>query len=86
MEHRALLQEIVQSVVLERAQSNKFGTLSHVQGLEKSLDALIKLRNAQPRRTKSRYIFSRVVDEMRQQIRSSRTYGIRKGLIDPEAV
>mgnify|MGYP005642721373 CR=1 FL=1 len=61
-----------------------WGSLKHVTDLQASLDELIRIRNAQPRTSKSRYIYARAVEETRKQFRSARRHGIRQGWIEEE--
>ena len=62
-----------------------WGSAAHVADLEASLDELIRIRNAQHRTSKSRYIYARAVEETRKQYRSAKRYGIRQGWIEEEA-
>jgi len=61
-----------------------WGSRQHVKDLADSLEELIRIRNAQPRTSKSRYVYARAVEEMRRQYRAARRYGIRHGLIQEE--
>jgi len=92
---RDLTSQIRQALLFERSVSGNvrtrkgkevpWGSSKHVDDLQASLDELIRIRNAQPRTSKSRYIYARAVEETRKQYRSAQRYGIRQGWIEEEA-
>ena len=61
-----------------------WGSKRHIADLEASLNELIRIRNAQKRGSRTRYVYARAVEQMRAQYRSARRYGIKHGLIEEE--
>jgi len=71
-------------VMTRRGYEVEWGSKRHVADLEASLDELVRIRNAQKRGSRTRYVYARAVEQMRSQYRSARRYGIKNGLIEEE--
>ena len=61
-----------------------WGSKRHVADLEASLEELIRIRNAQKRGSRTRYVYARAVEQMRSQYKSAHRYGLKHGLIEEE--
>ena len=69
------------SYVTSKGNSVEYGSKSHVNDLEGSLNDLIRVRNRQPRASKARYIYARAVEDARKQFRAAKRFGIKNGLM-----
>lgn len=80
-----LLEDQVRGKVrTRRGREVTWGSEQHVKDLQDSLEELIRIRDAHPRTSKARYIYSQAVKAMRQQIKAAKRYGIQNGLIQEE--